>query len=75
MEDHITPGFNAPDAHAGFRNRYRARPERAEWELLMGKTPEGRTRSRQLSCGQLDRLALLLFSIEHFDLEPWEPLL
>jgi len=32
----------------------------------------GRTHPRQLSCGHLDRLALLLFGIEDFNLEIWE---
>jgi hypothetical protein len=32
----------------------------------------GRTHPRQLSYGRLDRLALLLFGIEDFNLEIWE---
>jgi hypothetical protein len=43
-------------------------------EQLQGETIEPRCLRRwcQLSCGQLDRLALLPFGIEDFDLEIWE---
>jgi hypothetical protein len=41
-------------------------------ELLTGGTRESRMRLRQLTCGQLDCVALLPFSIEHFNLEVWE---
>jgi hypothetical protein len=41
-------------------------------ELLIGTTAAKRVLQRKLSCGQLDCLALLVFSIEDFNLEIWE---